>query len=105
VALALGPATPGPVVIGALLLAGAAAGAAGGAAWIAVPAAARAWLGTSEIITTLLLNYVALLMRYLIFGSFSPWRDTSVEAAAIDTLSGASHRLYPSWDPKAHQKP
>jgi hypothetical protein len=25
--------------------------------------------------------------------------------AAIDTLSGASHRLYASWSPNAYQKP
>src|SRR6185503_8749462 len=25
--------------------------------------------------------------------------------AAIETLSGASHKLYPSWSPKAYQKP
>ena len=72
VALALGEAVPAPAAVTALLL----AGVAGGMLWIAVPAAARAWLGTSEIITTLLLNYVALYwMRYLIFGSTSFWRD------------------------------
>ncbi len=46
---------------------------AGGAAWIAVPALARLALGTSEIITTLLLNFVARLgVDYLATG---PWRD------------------------------
>jgi simple sugar transport system permease protein len=36
----------------------------------------RVTLGTNEIITTLMLNFVALhLMNYLVFGSFSPWRD------------------------------
>ncbi|MGI4744987.1 MAG: ABC transporter permease [Janthinobacterium lividum] len=45
----------------------------GGAAWIAVPALARLTLGTSEIITTLLLNFVArLFVDYLATG---PWRD------------------------------
>jgi simple sugar transport system permease protein len=52
------------------------AGLAGGVAWALVPAVARARFGTSEIITTLLLNYVAVLLaRYLIFGSRSVWRD------------------------------
>jgi general nucleoside transport system permease protein len=52
------------------------AGALGGMAWIAVPAIARAWLRTNEIITTLLLNAVALLfVNWLIFGSRSYWRD------------------------------
>jgi general nucleoside transport system permease protein len=53
-----------------------AAGALGGMLWIAVPALARAYLRTNEIITTLLLNSVALLfINWLIFGSRSAWRD------------------------------
>lgn len=72
VALALGDAVPGPVAVALVM----AAGAVGGMAWMAVPALARAYLGTSEIITTLLLNYVALyVMRYLIFGARTFWRD------------------------------
>ena len=52
------------------------AGAASGAAWIALPAFLRARLGTSEIVSTLLLNYVALnLLNYLIFGSTGFFRD------------------------------
>jgi general nucleoside transport system permease protein len=71
-AIAVGEALPGPLAVLVTVL----AGALGGMAWIAVPAIARAWLGTSEIITSLLLNYVALfVMRYLVFGSRSPWRD------------------------------
>lgn len=71
VGLALGE-IPAPVAILAVVV----AGALGGALWVLLPALARAWLGTSEIITTLLLNYVALFaMRYLIFGSTSLWRD------------------------------
>jgi len=71
-ALTIAPGLPGPVAIVVVL----AFGALGGAVWILVPALARAYLGTSEIITTLLLNFVALyLMRYLIYGSASFWRD------------------------------
>ena len=71
-ALAIAPGLPAPVAIVVVL----AFGALGGAVWILVPALARAFLGTSEIITTLLLNFVALyLMRYLIYGSASYWRD------------------------------
>jgi simple sugar transport system permease protein len=70
--LALAPGLPRPLALVVVLL----AGAIGGALWIVVPALTRAFLGTSEIITTLLLNYVALyLMRYLIYGSASYWRD------------------------------
>ncbi len=48
-------------------------GFAGGAAWVLVPALARAFLAIDEIITTLLLNFVAvLLVNYLCTG---PLRD------------------------------
>jgi ABC-type uncharacterized transport system permease subunit len=71
-ALALAPQLPRPLAIAVVL----AFGLLGGALWMLVPAVARAYLGTSEIITTLLLNFVALyLTRYLIFGSASYWRD------------------------------
>ena len=50
-------------------------GLAGGALWALLPAVPRALFGTNEIITTLLLNYVALLwVDYLVFG---PWADPS----------------------------
>lgn len=53
-----------------------AAGALGGAMWAAPAALFKAYFGTSEIITTLMLTFVGLyLMRYLIFGSHSTWRD------------------------------
>ena len=52
------------------------AGGVGGGAWVFLPALFRAWFGTSEIITTLMFNFVALfLARYLIYGSSSYWRD------------------------------
>jgi simple sugar transport system permease protein len=55
------------------------AGAVGGAFLAAVSAVPRVYLGTNEIITTLMLNFIAFnLMNYLIFGSQSPWRDTAV---------------------------
>lgn len=71
-ALALAPGMPRPLAVLVVLL----FGALGGVLWVLVPALARAYLGTSEIITTLLLNFVALyLMRYLVYGSASFWRD------------------------------
>lgn len=73
--LTLGDDLPKPLMVIVLF----AAGAAGGSVWMLIPAVARARFGTSEIITTLLFNYVALfLMRYLIFGSASFWRDPAV---------------------------
>ena len=53
-----------------------AVGALAGVLWMLPAAVCRAWLGTSEIITTLMLTFVGLfLMRYLIFGASSFWRD------------------------------
>lgn len=52
------------------------AGAAAGAAWAAIPAVLRAFAKTNEIITSLMLNYVAgLVLTYLIIDSKSYWRD------------------------------
>jgi general nucleoside transport system permease protein len=47
-----------------------------GAAWAAIPALLRAFFRTNEIITSLMLNYVAgLVVTYLIIDSHSYWRD------------------------------
>ena len=63
----------GPAGIALMLAAGAAAG----ALWAALAALPRAYLNTDEVISTLMLNFVALgVMNYLIFSSFSYWRDT-----------------------------
>ena len=59
--------TPGIVVIPAMMLAGAAAG----GLWGFIPGILRARLGVSEIITTLMLNYVALF--WVQFWVFGPW--------------------------------
>ena len=65
---------PSPLVIAAMML----AGAAGGALLAAIPGILRAFFSTSEIITSLMLNYVvALILDYLIFDSHSYLRDTS----------------------------
>ena len=55
-----------------------------GAAWAAIPGVLRAYTKTSEIITSLMLNYVAgLVMNYLIFDSHSYWRDLSTFTARV----------------------
>jgi general nucleoside transport system permease protein len=60
------------------------AGAVGGAALALIPAFLRAFLSTNEIITSLMLNYVAaLVISYLIFDSESYWRDTSSPTAKV----------------------
>jgi ABC-type uncharacterized transport system permease subunit len=56
----------------------------GGAAWAAVPAVLRAYFHTSEILTSLMLNYVGFLLAYyLIFDSYSYWRDVSTPSAQL----------------------
>ena len=68
----LSQSTPPLVAIVAVVL----AGAVGGAFWASLAAVPKVYLGTKEIITTLMLNFIALnLMQYLVLGSFSPWRD------------------------------
>jgi general nucleoside transport system permease protein len=65
---------PSPIVIAAMML----GGMAGGMALAAIPAVLRAFFSTNEIITSLMLNYVAgLVLDYLIFDSHSYLRDTS----------------------------
>ncbi len=60
---------PAVVLLPAMLLAGFVAG----AGWALVPAWLRAWHGVNEIITTLMLNYVAILwVGFLVYG---PWKD------------------------------
>jgi ABC-type uncharacterized transport system permease subunit len=60
---------PAALLLPTMLLAGFIAG----AAWALVPAWLRAWHGVNEIITTLMLNYVAVLwVNYLVYG---PWKD------------------------------
>jgi len=69
VALFLTPYIPGPLIIPAML----AAGFLGGALWGLIPGILRARLQVNEIITSLMLNYVAIFwLEHLYFG---PWRD------------------------------
>lgn len=69
--LALGGSQPLAVTMAAMVLAGAVAG----GLWAGIAGALRAWAGTNEIITTLMLNYIAAnVAQYLIFGSKSHWR-------------------------------
>jgi general nucleoside transport system permease protein len=65
---------PGPLLLFLMALAGAAAG----ALWILIPAIARANWKVNEIITTLLLNFVAL--HWVEWFSIGIWRD---KAAAV----------------------
>jgi simple sugar transport system permease protein len=71
-ALALPAGLPKPLLL-VLVIGG---GALAGAVWAQLAAIPKAVFGTDEIITTLMLNFVALgLMNYLIQGSMSFWRN------------------------------
>lgn len=79
VALQIGDGMPSAMLIAVVML----AGVVGGVLWAAVPALTRAYLGTNEVLTTLMLNFIAFqLMAYLVIGSSSMWRDVENAATA-----------------------
>jgi general nucleoside transport system permease protein len=60
---------PGPLLIGLMLV----ASVIGGAIWVLVPALARIYLGVTEVVTTLMLNFVAILwMTYFALNVWPP---------------------------------
>lgn len=74
---------PAVLVIAAMVIAGAVAG----MLWAAIPGLLRAYGRTNEILTSLMLNYVAgLLMYYLIYDSTSYWRDMTSFRARVFPL-------------------
>ncbi len=74
---------PGPILLVLMAL----AGALGGALWILVPALARAFWNVNEIITTLLLNFVAI--QWVTWFSIGPWRDKEAEVVSATPEVGA----------------
>ena len=83
----LGPDLPGPILIPAMLI----AAVLGGAILALGPAIARARIGVNEIITTLMLNEVALrVVRYLVNG---PWKDPEGNNFPIAPLLPEQSRL------------
>ncbi|MSQ12260.1 MAG: ABC transporter permease [Dehalococcoidia bacterium] len=72
------------------------AGFAGGVAWAALAAALRSWRGVHEIVSTLMLNYVAILFVSLfVFGPWKnpqgvgyPYTESFSEAATFVTIGG-----------------
>jgi len=70
--IALNLSAPAPlhmllIIIGAFLA---------GGAWAAIPGALKAKLGVNEILTTIMMNFIAIwIVHYLIYG---PWRDLSL---------------------------
>ena len=79
IGLALGG-RPAALVIAAMIVGGALTG----AMWASIPGLLRAYLNTNEILTSLMLNYVAgLVLYYLIFDSKSYWRDLTSPSAKV----------------------
>ena len=75
-----------PFAIAAMVV----AGCAGGAAWALIPGVLRAFFKTNEIITSLMLNYVAgYVLTYLIFNTESYWRQTTGFNASVFPTSKA----------------
>ncbi len=63
------PDLPGPVMIPLMAIVGMLAG----ALWILIPALLRTYFGVSEILTTLMFNYIALpIVNYFLYG---PWKS------------------------------
>lgn len=89
------PSLPGPIMLPGLVL----LGLAGGALWALIPAALRVFAGMNEIISTLMLNYVALLwVDYMVFGSWAdptafsfPYSRPFPDSARFPTLVGDVH--------------
>ncbi|HYM98058.1 MAG TPA: hypothetical protein VET26_12210, partial [Candidatus Sulfotelmatobacter sp.] len=80
--LALGG-MPAPVVFAGMVVGALVAG----MVWAAIPGILRAYGRTNEILTSLMLNYVAgLLMYYLIYDSSSYWRDLTSPRARVFPL-------------------
>ena len=87
---------PSAFVIAAMIV----AGCAGGAVWALIPGVLRAFFRTNEIITSLMLNYVAAnVLTYLIFNTESYWRETKgFNATVFPTGKPLPHSaIWPGW--------
>ncbi|MEW5954444.1 MAG: ABC transporter permease [Bacillota bacterium] len=90
------PQAPAWVLLPAMFAAG---GLAGGL-WAFLPSIPRAYLGVNEIITTLMLNYVAILtLDYLVYG---PWRDPGGYNFPLSAPFGAGAILPAFGDTRIH---
>jgi ABC-type uncharacterized transport system permease subunit len=87
---------PGWLLIPAMILAGFLFG----ALWAAFPGWLRAYFGVNEIITTLMLNYVAILwVNYLVYG---PWKDPEGHNFPFSPRFPESATLPRLWEGQLH---
>ena len=97
IAMAVGTALPGPVVLVLLCL----AGALGGALWAGIAGVLRLKVGISEAVTSLLLNYVALnVMFFLIYDS---WKDPNGSGQPATRPLPVDQRFALLGNSKVHQ--
>src|SRR5260221_12519754 len=68
-------------------------GALGGVIWILIPTLAKAYANVSELITTLLLNFVGVLLAYYV--PTGPWLDPG--GHAIGTTARVRHEAPEFW--------
>lgn len=77
-----------------------AAGFLGGALWGLIPGALKAFLGTNEIITTLMMNYIAIYaLNFLVYG---PWKDPGGYKFPMTAVIPESARLAQFWTTRVH---
>jgi ABC-type uncharacterized transport system permease subunit len=82
---------PGVLLVCLMIL----AGLLGGAAWILIPALAYAYLRVNEVVTTLMLNFVASLwLAYWITG---PWGDSSYASLGLSSRPVPDKTFFPHF--------
>ena len=80
------PGIPGPLLIALMIVASAIAG----AIWVLLPALARVYLGVTEVVTTLMLNFVAIL--WVTYFAFHVWPAPGTPLATTADLPERIHR-------------
>ncbi len=94
--IALFSGLPGPLLLPAMFVGGFAAG----AAWGIIPAALKSKLGINDVITTLMMNYIAIyIVEWLIHG---PWKGPSMRGFAYTDPFPAAAVLATVGDTRIH---
>src|SRR5260221_6548025 len=88
---------PGPLLIALSLCAGYLAG----AGWGGIPGALKAWFGVNEILTTIMMNQIAVqLLIVLLTGPMKDANASATEANIIQTAQIPVQAWLPRFDPK-----
>nr|PZM95714.1 MAG: branched-chain amino acid ABC transporter permease [Actinomycetota bacterium] len=81
------------VVMGAVL----------GALWAAIAGVLRAWLGTNEVIVTIMLNYIAIWVGSFLFGIGGPLQNEAQPTQPVSETVAESARIPVIWGSAALQ--